>query len=212
MLADNTALVEKISRTFDSVVAAKKMLWKTHADAYYQRLAIDYDVHTGAERPGKIIADNRSGLTHVAAYIYANGGISFIAGQIAVAGNANLAYQWTNKTERRTYFVAASYSVLNFTQIQNSALTIKNLGFVNLEFGRIRHAFENTFPDFITSFGLGYRVYQADATPYDFRARLFLNYSVSKAVTLTPETYYIPKEQGLNARSFFGLTVGIRIL
>lgn len=202
-LADNEELVANIEHTFDSLVTVMRARWKNQ-DAYYRHLQARYDARPEAGKrklqttiPGSLL----NGLEYTGEI-----GTSFIAGTIATYGNLKLSLMTSKES-----FVALSYSAIGFAKMTDNKLSISSTGFLNIEFGA-RYISTASVPIYRTSVGYGYRVSMLDPAPYDFRHRFFFNYSLSQAVTVTPDFYVIPKRGDTKAISFVGITLAVKIL
>lgn len=209
-LANNAALIGNISSTFDSLVVAKRRRWKNQ-DASFHSLDAQYDVRNGINRERKLQTGTPGSLLGNFDYNI-DLGVSFVAGSIASYGDFRLLYHWVAKERRTNTFIALSLSTLGFVKEQNNALSLRSLAFLNVELGSGFSGASSRIPLYRTSVGIGYRIAEDNAAPYDFKYCAFFNYSVSKAITITPELYSIPTKGEQGGDAYVGITLSLRLL
>jgi len=209
-IAEDSGLVGDISRSFDSVLNVRKQRWKSPESATHG-LGLDYNVATGPNTPKIQRWYEDAWYKH---FDYTGEiGTSFMAGQIGLTSALRLAYNLESNRPGSNAYVALSYSALGFFREEAGQLETKSVGFLNFELGSVINGLYSGMPVYRTSVGFGYRIAQQNASPYDFKYRVFFNYGVTRSINLMPEVYFIRKKDRRDNEGFAagGLTLSVRL-
>lgn len=211
-LAAAPALLDNISQKFDSLVAATARRWK-RPDAEYHQLSAQYDVRNGIG-PAAGFRSFRRGSLYDRFEYGSDLGASVLSGILVNTAVLRESYYFNAREARarQKNYVAVSLSALNLISVvSRDELVIRSLSFLNVELGALYGSVFDDLPLYRTGLGVGYRISDYNAGPYDFRYRLFFNYSVSKALTIVPEFYSNFKKQGEGGIGAYGLGVSLKL-
>jgi hypothetical protein len=186
-LNQNKVLVQRLAAGVDSLIASRLQKWRRPASPTHL-LQARYNFTGSAGKEPLLTLGGSSTLGDDIVYS-GDLGISFLAGQIASYTNFRLSYQWVGKRRQFNQYAAASYSNLILYAEENGSLSGRVLQFINAEVG-VENRTRTGFPFQRTSLGVGYRVVGVNMGPYDYRYRVFFNYGLSPALTVTPDFYF----------------------
>lgn len=210
-LADDSALIGDISRSFDSIIANRRQRWKS-PDQYTHGIGYDYNTTTG---PNVRKLQRNYEMAWYKYFDYSGElGTSFAVSTIGSYSSLRLAYNFTNTRPASYGYLALSFSGLIFAREEAGQLEGKGVGFLNFEIGSVIGGSISGLPVYRTGVGFGYRVSSENAHPYNFRYRLFFIYGVTKSITIMPDYYIIPiqernnRDEGLGVG---GLTLSVRL-
>ena len=207
-LQRNVALIEDISRTFDSVVQDQRSRWSKQ-DIWYHEMHVSYNPME--EKDKKLKKYRVPGF--LKGYDYtAYVGASLFRNELAPNIEVGFGYKWPSKTTGNLEYVRFSMNTLEtFERMAPAKFNIYSTLFVNLEAGSYISKKDTWIPIYQTSLGLGYMFSDEPWLRSYNGLRLFFNYSLSPSVRITPDFYYLFKK-GLDPYSWVGLTVSLRIL
>lgn len=205
-LVNNTA-VEDAENTFDSLVNSKRKKW-SNQDLWYH--AIDAVYNPVETKPKKRLqVDGALGLLRGYS-VDINVGVSLYQNMLAPSLDYCINYKWLKKNKEFSY-IGLSMSALYFFQKTTTGTTAYNLTFINLESGTLFNKTNTLVPVYKTSIGIGVLVPNEYSLPgsEDGGFSMFVKYSLSKAVTISP-VFYFPADE--NQSPFIGLTANFKIL
>ncbi|RYD53261.1 MAG: hypothetical protein EOP52_03735 [Sphingobacteriales bacterium] len=204
-LNQNKALVQRMVLGVDSLIASRLQKWRRPASqTHLVQARYNFMAPAGTE-PVLTLGTTSTIRENI---VYGGDlGISFLAGKIASYINYKLSYQWIGKRYRLNQYAAVSYSNLILYADENGSLSGRVLQFINAEVG-VENRTRKGFSFQQTSIGVGYRVVGVNTGPYEYRYRVFLNYGLSPALTVTPDFYFSGRRSDNSTSSNPALAAG----
>jgi hypothetical protein len=210
-IAASDEILQRAEQTFNGLVARKKKAW-TFDNAWFHAVNAEYNEDASGDKKLRTQVTRRFALDALS--IQANLGASMLTTGVNPYASFGLNLKWPDKTNTEYHFVGVSLSTLMAVDIQADRNIINYSGIMaNIESGAYFRNNKSLIPMHHISAGFGIKIAGDDhpllnKTVY----RIFFNYSLSKAITLTPDFYYIQHAANKsNSQTMGGLTLSLRI-
>jgi hypothetical protein len=222
-LVRDTQWIAQTVATYDSLVAARRSKWKRQ-DAWFHYMYVKLDQNeTEKKKRLQYRTSLRSETQFYGNRIFGiDGGIGVLLVRNDLCPNIDLGASWnfySNKEE--TAFTRISLnSFMRFEQLPDKKFQPYTTSFINAELG-FRSAKVRLFlPFYKFSMGFGYMINpnttgqaknEKDPSMSANMYKMFFNYSLSKAVTVTPEFVGDIKKYGKSGNGWIGMGITVRL-
>ncbi|RYE24658.1 MAG: hypothetical protein EOP51_06670 [Sphingobacteriales bacterium] len=209
-IAASDEILQRAEQNFNALVARKRKAWVAD-NAWYHGMNAEYDEEAGNKKfrtqmTRRFLSDAIGGQVNL--------GASFLTTGVNPYASIGLNYKWRSKSPSEYNFIGLSLSTLNAVDMQADK-NIISYGAVmaNIESGAYFKNSQSRIPLHHISAGFGIKIANDPHSLLDNNIyRIFFNYSLSKAITLTPD-FYLIQHVGNNSNSQMmgGITLSLRI-
>jgi hypothetical protein len=221
-LAKEVGWQEKTVAVFDSLVAVQRHKW-TRQDAWFHYMYVRYEPEAANSK--KVLQVRTSLNTGNEVYgnkvfnVDAGFGVLLVRNTICPNVEVGLNWNFYSDKEESAFARLSMNTFMRFEEQADKTFKGYSTAFLNAELGS-RSANANTrLPFYQFSLGFGYMLHTNTGKYREFRDpsmsadmyKLFFNYSISKAITITPEFVSNLKRQNKGGNGWVGLGVLLRI-